>query len=77
MLTEKDAIPDPEGLEDINIMFNIVHRAFRYAPDYPGLQGKDLSQKLVLFPDAPKWYEVYDKAYLYKDALPKEEKAAK
>ncbi len=77
ILSETDAFPDPEGLEDINLMANIVHRAFRYAPDYPGLKGKDLSRKIVLFPDAPKWYEVFDKAYLYKDALPKEAPKAK
>ena len=71
MLSEADAIADPQGVEDINIMFNMVHRAFRYTADYPGLKGKDLSRRTVLFPDAPKWYEVFDKAYLYKSALKK------
>ena len=71
MLSDLDAIPDPEGIEDINCMFNIVHRAFRYTPDYPGLKGKDLSHKKAVFPDAPKWYELFDKAYLYKSSLSK------
>ena len=71
MLSEADAIADPSGLEDINAMFNMVHRAFRYTADYPGLKGKDLSHKIAVFPDAPKWYEIFDNAFLYKTTLKK------
>ena len=58
VLTENDATADPLGLKDINSVANVVHRAFRYAPDYPGLQGRDLSRKTAVFPGAPKWYEL-------------------
>lgn len=69
MVGEKQAWIDPTGVEDINIMANMVHRAFRYGPDFPGLKGRDLSKKTVIFPDAPKWYKLYDKAFLYKSPL--------
>ena len=62
MLTENDATPDPAGIKDINVAANVVHRAFRYAPDYPGLQGKDLSRPVAVFPGAPKWYELFAQA---------------
>jgi outer membrane protein assembly factor BamB len=41
-----------------NMMFNMIHRAYRYGPDYPGLKGKDLSQKEPLA-DCPQFYEIY------------------
>ena len=59
MLTEEDATADPDGVKDINLANNVVHRAFRYAPDYPGLAGRDLSRKTEVFPGAPKWYELF------------------
>lgn len=65
MLTEAHALDAPG---DINIMGNFVHRAFRVPKDHPGLKGKKLSPK-VLFPDAPKWWEVYNKAEGYKPAF--------
>lgn len=46
----------------INLMFNYVHRAYRYAPDYAGLKEKDLSKKTSLFPDAPNWLKLYKEA---------------
>lgn len=62
MLTEEDATADPQGVKDINLMSNVVHRAFRYAPDYSGLAGRDLSRKTPVFPDAPKWHELFARA---------------
>ena len=62
LLEDSHSFDDPTGLEDINIMSNFVHRAFRYGKDYPGLKGRDLSKAQVLFPKAPKWYELWDKA---------------
>ena len=38
---------------------NMVHRAYRYAPDYPGIRGKDLSVKAPLLPGYPKFFEVW------------------
>ncbi len=65
VLSEAYALDAPS---DINIMGNFVHRAFRYNKDYPGLAGKDLSNKQALYPDAPNWMELYEKAALLKAA---------
>ena len=62
MLTENDATADPEGVKDINLTANVIHRAFRYSPDYSGLAGRDLSKKIVVFPGAPKWHELFAEA---------------
>lgn len=62
ILQDAHSFDDPDGTEDINIMSNFVHRAYRYSKDYPGLKGRDLSTKTVLFPDAPNWRELYEKA---------------
>jgi hypothetical protein len=42
-----------------NRAFNMVHRAYRYGKDYPGLEGKDLSRKTLLAPDCPEFYKLY------------------
>lgn len=57
------------GGSDINIMGNFVHRAFRYSKDYPGLKGRDLSKKQVLFPGAPDWRKLYEEAQALKAAF--------
>ena len=62
VLTEDDATADPDGVKDINLTANVVHRAFRYAPDHPGLAGRDLSRKTEVFPGAPKWHELFARA---------------
>lgn len=62
LLQDTNSFDDPTGLEDINIMSNFVHRAFRYAPDYPGLKGRDLSKTTTLFPKAPNWPALYQQA---------------
>ncbi len=41
-----------------NGMFNMIHRSYRYGADYPGLKGKDLSNKKPLT-DCPQFYEIY------------------
>ena len=57
--TEEDAIP----LEfHKNGMKNLVHRAYRYGADYPGLQGKDLGKKSPLVEGCPSFYKEYVKA---------------
>lgn len=57
------------GLDDINLMGNFVFRAYRYGKDYPGLKGRDLSKKQVLFPDAPNWRDLFEKAAKLKPAF--------
>lgn len=39
-----------------------VHRAYRYAPDYPGLQGKDLKPKGPLAPGCPDYRKIFEEA---------------
>ena len=48
-----------EDAEDHNAMRNMIHRAFRYGKDYPGLKGKDLSKKTPLAPDCPEFWKIY------------------
>ncbi len=40
-------------------MTNMIHRAYRYGPDFPGLKGKDLSKKTPLAPGCPQFYKIY------------------
>ena len=40
----------------------MIHRAYRYAPDYPGLKGRDLSVKTPLLPGYPKFFEIWKPA---------------
>lgn len=42
-----------------NSMHNMIHRAYRYGPDYPGLKGKDLSKKVPLAPGCPEFAKIY------------------
>lgn len=60
MITEADAMPWKLGA--INLMFNYVHRAYRYSPDYAGLKGKKLSKGKYPVPGAPDWLKLYKKA---------------
>lgn len=57
MATEKDAFPLEQVLDG---MTNLVHRAYRYGPDHPGLKGKDLSKKTQLV-DCPKFFSAWKK----------------
>ncbi len=66
ILTDANALDAPG---DINIMGNFTHRVFRYAKDYPGLKGRDLSKAQPLFPDAPNWVEIFQKAAALKPAM--------
>lgn len=52
-------IDDREDIVDASeeILKNIVHRAFRYGKDYPGLKGKDLSQRKKLT-DCPEMWKL-------------------
>jgi outer membrane protein assembly factor BamB len=38
---------------------SMIHRAYRYGADYPGLQGKDLSKKTPLAANCPEFYKLY------------------
>jgi len=40
----------------------MIHRAYRYGKDYPGLKGKDLSKKSPLAPGCPEFSKVYGTA---------------
>ena len=50
----EDSIPN-----DRHSFMNMIHRAYRYALDYPGLKGKELSIKTPLLPGYPKFFEVW------------------
>lgn len=39
--------------------FNMIHRAYRYGADYPGLKDKDLSERKPLAKSCPEFYKVY------------------
>jgi len=54
--------------------FNMIHRAYRYGKDYPGLEGKDLSKRKPLAAGCPEFYKLYKtdtKPAPKKKALPK------
>jgi hypothetical protein len=38
---------------------NMIHRAYRYGKDYPGLKGRDLSPKAPLAKSCPEFFKVY------------------
>jgi len=53
------SLEDGDGHNRLN---NMIHRAYRYGPDYPGLQGKDLSNKVPLAPGCPEFTKMYGTA---------------
>jgi hypothetical protein len=42
-----------------NYYSNMIHRAYRYGPDYPGLKGKDLKTGKKLAPDCPEMFKIF------------------
>jgi hypothetical protein len=42
-----------------NFYSNMIHRAYRYGPDYPGLKGKDLKPGKKLAPKCPDFFKLY------------------
>jgi outer membrane protein assembly factor BamB len=42
-----------------NSISNMIHRAYRYAGDYPGLKGRDLSKKTFLVEGCPQFYKAF------------------
>ena len=40
-------------------VFNMIHRAYRYGRDYPGLKGRDLSKRAPLAKECPEFYKLY------------------
>jgi outer membrane protein assembly factor BamB len=56
--SEDDAFP----LKDhTNAMLNMIHRAYRYGADYPGLKGRDLSKKVPLVEGCPYFFKDHGK----------------
>lgn len=47
-------------VQDHDFYFNMIHRAYRYGADYPGLEGKDLSVKDKLAKKCPDFFKVYE-----------------
>lgn len=41
---------------------SMIHRAYRYGEDYPGLKGRDLSRRVPLAKSCPEFYKVYKTA---------------
>jgi hypothetical protein len=37
----------------------MIHRAYRYGKEFPGLQGKDLSNRVPLAKDCPEFFKIY------------------
>ena len=57
VLTDEDAIPYKVHE---NTMWNMLHRAFRYGPDYSGLAGRDLTpQSYVCGDDCPPFFSAF------------------
>lgn len=52
---------------------NMIHRAYRYGKDYPGLQGKDLSIKGQLAEGCPQFFKVWKKGSALTGAEEEEE----
>ena len=47
------------GGGEMPMMSNMIHRAYRYGKDYPGLEGKDLSKKEVLAIGCPEFWRLF------------------
>lgn len=59
VITNKDALPI-DCHEDATM--NMIHRAFRYGPDYPGLAGKDLTPEgYICGDDSPRFFQDFKK----------------
>ena len=43
-------------------VLNMIHRAYRYGKDYPGLKGKDMSRKELLAKNCPEFFKIYKTA---------------
>jgi hypothetical protein len=52
-----DAKDSISALEELGS--NMIHRAYRYGQDYPGLKGKDLSKKVPLAEGCPEFWKLY------------------
>lgn len=56
-------LTDADGIHaEINLMFNYTHRMYRYGKDFAGFEGKTFSEPKALFPNAPKWRELFEQA---------------
>ncbi len=57
-LDDRDAFIDPVSLIQKGFMKNMLHRAYRYGKDYPGLAGRDLSHAVPIDPGIVKLWKV-------------------
>lgn len=53
VVSNEDAFPKKAHMD---AMTNMIHRAFRYGPDYPGLQGKTLEPAGYVCGDCPRFF---------------------
>lgn len=51
----------PNGEPVLNMFGNMVHRAYRYGPDYPGLKGKKLVSQGYVVEGYPRFFEIWKK----------------
>ena len=49
-LDDRDAFVDNVSLIQKGFLKNMIHRVYRYGPDFPGLRGKDLSHARPIDP---------------------------
>jgi hypothetical protein len=49
-------------IDDSDASGNMIHRAYRYGVDYPGLKNRDLSQKVPLAKSCPEFSKIYKTA---------------
>lgn len=59
---QADAMYQPNGEVLSNMFNNMIHRAYRYGADFPGLKGKKLESKGYIVEGYPKFFEVWQKA---------------
>ncbi|MBA4395708.1 MAG: hypothetical protein C0407_19315, partial [Desulfobacca sp.] len=55
LISDDDLIGDPME----QVLGNTIHRAYRYAKNYPGLMGKDLSKKTPMVEGCPNFFTIY------------------
>ena len=61
MLDDEHVLRTVKGVPVTHMYKNMIHRAYRYAPDYPGLKDKDLSPKGYIVNGGTKWFETNKK----------------
>lgn len=57
-LDDRDAFIDNVSLIQKGFMKNMLHRVYRYSPDFAGLKGRDLSKAKPISPDIVHLWEI-------------------